>query len=107
MEGLNQITAVSMDSLHTQQDYTLPSASSMADMEGLSAQFLDALGEMKSEVSSRAESIELTLSDLTDLSPQKLLHVQMELMQVTLQQELISKGISKTTQNVETLVKAQ
>lgn len=107
MDAINQITAVSMDALHGQQDYTLPTAPSMAEMEGLSAQFLDALGEMKAEVSSRADSVELSLSNLTDLSPQKLLQVQMELMQVTLQQELISKGVTKTTQNVEALIKAQ
>ena len=107
MDAINQITAVSMDSLQGQQDYTLPTAPSMAEMEGLSAQFLDALGEMKAEVSSRADNVELSLSNLTDLSPQKLLQVQMELMQVTLQQELISKGVTKTTQNVEALIKAQ
>ncbi|MCF6455669.1 type III secretion system inner rod subunit SctI [Pseudoalteromonas sp. MMG024] len=107
MDAINQITAVSMDSLQGQQDYTLPTAPSMAEMEGLSAQFLDALGEMKAEVSSRADNVELSLSNLTDLSPQKLLQVQMELMQVTLQQELISKGVTKTTQNVESLIKAQ
>lgn len=107
MDAINQITAVSMDSLQGQQDYTLPTAPSMAEMEGLSAQFLEALGEMKAEVSSRADNVELSLSNLTDLSPQKLLQVQMELMQVTLQQELISKGVTKTTQNVESLIKAQ
>lgn len=107
MEAINQITAVSMDSLQGQPDYALPSAPNLAEMEGLSAQFLDALGEMKTEVSTRADNIELTLNDLTDLSPQKLLQVQMELMQVTLQQELISKGVTKSTQNIETLIKAQ
>lgn len=107
MDAINQITAVSMDSLQGQQDYTLPTAPSMAELEGLSAQFLDALGEMKAEVSSRADNVELSLSNLTDLSPQKLLQVQVELMQVTLQQELISKGVTKTTQNVEALIKAQ
>lgn len=107
MESINQITAVSMDSLHEQHDYALPSAPSMSEMEGLSAQFLDALGEMKSEISSSADSIQISMNDITDLSPQKLIHLQFELMQVTLQQDIIGKGINRITQNVESLIKAQ
>ena len=104
MEAINQITALSLDSM---QHGFAHESSVIADRQGLSEQFMQTLGEVKAEVSEKSHQIELNLDQLDDLSPQRLLQVQIELMQVTLQQELISKGVSKTTQNVDTLIKAQ
>ena len=107
MDALSKITAVSMESVAGQSDLGFPKAPSMVELDGLGAQLLDALGDTKKSVNEKSLSIEETLSRVDSLSPAELLKVQFELAEVTLQQELISKGVTKSTQNVDTLLKAQ
>lgn len=107
MDALSKITAVSMETVTEQGEFAFPKAPSMAEVDGLGAQLLDALGETKKTVNEKSSSIEDTLSRVDDLSPGELLKVQFELAEITLQQELISKGVTKSTQNVDTLLKAQ
>ncbi len=108
MEAVGKIVSVSLDTLQEQADYTtLPSAPNMAEVEGLGDEFLDALGEVKMQVSERSHNITETIANLEVISPAQLLQLQLDLAQVTLQQELISKGVTKSTQNIETVIKAQ
>lgn len=107
MDALSKITAVSMETVAEQSDLGFPKAPSMAELDGLGSQLLDALGETKKNVNEKSLSIEETLKRVDNLSPGELLKVQFELAEITLQQELISKGVTKSTQNVDTLLKAQ
>ena len=107
MDALSKITAVSMETVAEQGDLSFPKVPSMAELDGLGAQLLDALGDTKKSVSETSLSIEQTLARVDNLSPGELLKVQFELAEITLQQELISKGVTKSTQNVDSLLKAQ
>ena len=107
-QQVEQVTAVDLSKFERNQESTQlqepPSTS--PEQEDLKQQFLDAMGNAKSGISDKIEMIEKSFKNDT-LSPANLLKVQYELAQVTLQQELISKGVTKTTQNIDTLIKAQ
>lgn len=107
MEAVGKITAISLETLQEQTGYAIPNAPSMAEIEGLGAEFKETLSEVKTDISTKVSSIGESISSLENVTPSQLLKLQLELTQVTLQQELISKGVTKTTQNVDTLIKAQ
>jgi type III secretion protein I len=102
-----KIAAISLDALQSEADGSLARAPSLAELDGVGAQFLDALGDAKQNISERASNIESSLQSSEAMTPGELMKIQVELAQLTLEQELISKGVSKTTQNVDTLIKAQ
>lgn len=76
------------------------------DEASLGDKFFQILSDTKQEISEKTNQIESSLS-VKDISPVDLIRLQFELAEITIQQELISKGVSKSTQNVDTLLKAQ
>lgn len=106
MTAIESVVSVSLDSLGQHTSPELPHPSPMGASEELSEQFLNALGDMKSNMTEKVDSIN-TMFTGEELTPTQLMEAQHKLAQVTMQQELISKGVSKTIQNIDTLIKAQ
>lgn len=77
-----------------------------SDNNGLGDSFLDEIFELKSDYTNAINDISVGLEGNIE-SPADIMRFQFELTKVTMQQELIAKGAGKTTQNVETLIKAQ
>lgn len=72
----------------------------------LGDKFFQILSETKQGISEKTSQIESALS-VEEITPVDLIRLQFEIAEITIQQELISKGLSKSTQNVDTLLKAQ
>ncbi|RJG42759.1 EscI/YscI/HrpB family type III secretion system inner rod protein [Motilimonas pumila] len=107
MEAVNQVVSVSLDSISDATDYSTPM--SAGEVDTLSDQFAAAMSDLKVGVSENVEGINETIAsiDSATTDPSKLFELQVKLTEVTLEQELLSKGISQCTKNVETVVKAQ
>lgn len=77
-----------------------------SDTNGLGDSILDEIFELKSDYKNAIDRIAKDLDGHIE-SPADIMKFQFELTKVAMQQELIAKGAGKTTQNVETLIKAQ
>ena len=66
-------------------------------MKGLGAEFRDSWGAMKAAIARPMEQV--TMADM--------LRLQVQMLQVSVQVELVGKAISKATQNVDQLSKLQ
>ncbi len=74
--------------------------------EGIGGGLIESISEMKNSIDSAKVDLRKTLEAAGD-NPAMLMQTQFELMRVTFQQELIAKTVGKTTQNAETILKAQ
>ena len=81
-------------------------AMSGGESNGLGSTLVDQFFDLKKEYNTSIETIHDQVSGGID-NPAELMKVQFELAKVSLQQEMIAKGAGKTTQNIETLIKAQ
>lgn len=70
-------------------------------------QILNGLQTVSSELKQSISDVSAALKPGVDVSVSDLLRVQMGLMQVSVTYELVGKGISKSTQNLDQLVKLQ
>lgn len=70
-------------------------------------QILNGLQNVASELKQSINDVSTALKPGVDLSVSDLLRAQMGLMQVSVTYELVGKGISKSTQNLDQLVKLQ
>ena len=70
-------------------------------------QILNGLQTVSSELKQSISDVSAALKPGVDVSVSELLRVQMGLMQVSVTYELVGKGISKSTQNLDQLVKLQ
>ncbi|MBU6955870.1 type III secretion system inner rod subunit SctI [Hahella sp. HN01] len=68
---------------------------------------LQGMQNVKSGYDQQMEAMQLTLNSADPLNMSDMLKLQMDLAQLTLQGELISKTVSKSTQNLDTLLKSQ
>ncbi|AZZ92388.1 EscI/YscI/HrpB family type III secretion system inner rod protein [Hahella sp. KA22] len=68
---------------------------------------LQGMQNVKSGYDQQVEAMQLTLNSADPLNMSDMLKLQMDLAQLTLQGELISKTVSKSTQNLDTLLKSQ
>ncbi|AIW14391.1 MULTISPECIES: type III secretion system inner rod subunit SctI [Vibrio] len=73
---------------------------------GLEGGLLENISELKSNIDNAKSSLQDSMEAVGD-NPAKLLEMQWALTRITFQEELIAKTVGKTTQNVETLLKAQ
>ena len=73
---------------------------------GLGESALEYLVDMKKQISGTAESLKTAMTSSIG-SPAALMEIQWALTKITMQEELIAKTAGKTSQNVETLMKAQ
>ncbi|WP_144393340.1 type III secretion system inner rod subunit SctI [Pleionea sediminis] len=107
MEPISEISQVTLnnDSLGEQTSGSLD-ASINGETDSLGDRFLKMLGDTKQHIGEKSAEIQEALT-VEHISPAELLKVQYELAEIAIQQELISKGVSKSTQNVDTLLKAQ
>jgi type III secretion system YscI/HrpB-like protein len=71
------------------------------------ARILDSVNNMRTGVQDAFKELANTVANMDSSSPADLLQAQMKLQQVTLQQDLMSKVVSKSEQNVDQLLKGQ
>lgn len=74
--------------------------------EGIEGGLIESISEMKNTIDSAKIELHETLK-IAGNDPAMLMQTQFDLMRVTFQQELIAKTVGKTTQNAETILKAQ
>ena len=74
--------------------------------QGLEGGLLESISELKSNIDSAKSALQDNVLAIGD-DPAKLLEMQWALTRITFQEELIAKTVGKTTQNIETLLKAQ
>ncbi|EDP58967.1 type III secretion system inner rod subunit SctI [Vibrio sp. AND4] len=73
---------------------------------GLEGGFLENISELKNTIDTAKSTLTDSMKVVGD-NPAELLQMQWALTRITFQEELIAKTVGKTTQNVETLLKAQ
>lgn len=106
MEAVSGVEPLALPNTLSQNDDSLNATSVSEDEITLGDKFFQILSDTKLEISEKTNQIHSSLS-VDEISPVDLLRLQYELAEITIQQELISKGVSKSTQNVDTLLKAQ
>ncbi|GLS24693.1 type III secretion system inner rod subunit SctI [Marinibactrum halimedae] len=113
MDAISGVPPVDVNSTFSQQENFSPSEDigGPRDIAGgedasLGDKFFQILSETKREINEKTSEIQSTLK-VDELTPMDLIRLQYEIAEITIQQELISKGVSKSTQNVDTLLKAQ
>jgi type III secretion protein I len=74
--------------------------------DGLESGILENISEIKSSIDGAKSSLQTSMQSIGD-NPAKLMEMQWALTRITFQEELIAKTVGKTTQNIETLLKAQ
>lgn len=80
--------------------------SSVESHDGLEGQLFKNVSELKSNIDNAKIALQDNMQAIGD-NPAKLLEMQWAITRITFQEELIAKTVGKTTQNVETLLKAQ
>ncbi|WP_444913822.1 type III secretion system inner rod subunit SctI [Microbulbifer sp. TRSA007] len=107
MDAISGVQPVAFDSplsdpggFSQNHDDVLTSEATLGD------KFFQIISDTKQEIGAKTNEIESALR-VDEIKPVDLLRLQFEIAEITIQQELISKGISKSTQNVDTLLKAQ
>lgn len=80
--------------------------SSQEESSGLEVGFLENISELKNTIDNAKSCLADTMKMAGD-DPAQLLQMQWALTRINLEEELIAKTVGKTTQNVETLLKAQ
>lgn len=81
----------------------------MLSLEGnnsLEGSFFEKISELKNTIDDAKKSLTDSMK-MVNNDPTQLLQMQWALTRITFQQELIAKTVGKTTQNIETLLKAQ
>lgn len=73
----------------------------------LGKDFIAKLSELGNSMSNTKAELQERLNIEGINSPTDLLSLQMDLYKITLQTELVAKGVSKNNQNLDTLMKAQ
>ncbi|WP_444917385.1 type III secretion system inner rod subunit SctI [Microbulbifer sp. JMSA003] len=107
METISGAQPVAFDSPLSGQSGFLTGEDQFSASEAtLGDKFFQIISDTKEEIGAKTTEIESALS-VDEIAPVDLLRLQFEIAEITIQQELISKGISKSTQNVDTLLKAQ
>lgn len=71
------------------------------------SKILEGMGHVRSGYQQALQELQQTLSSSNLSSPADLMKIQLKLQQVTIQQDLMSKVVSKAEQNLETLQKGQ
>ncbi|NVK57421.1 MAG: type III secretion system inner rod subunit SctI [Alteromonadaceae bacterium] len=107
MEPVSGISSASFDSFST-SEFTMADnfAENYQDIDSLGNKFFEILSDAKENIATKSVEISEALN-VKDISPVDLIRLQFQLAELTIQQELVSKGVSKSTQNVDTLLKAQ
>lgn len=86
---------------------TAPAAGDAVNAASLGNQILNGLHRTSTDLSSQWEAIHSTLDASRSPGVTELLQVQTQLLQVSVHYELVGKAISKSTQNIDTLVRMQ
>jgi type III secretion protein I len=68
---------------------------------------LDGLQGMKSGYDNQINAVQESVNSTETLDMQSMLKLQLDLAKLTMQGELINKTVSKSTQNIDTLLKSQ
>ncbi|NRD71731.1 type III secretion system inner rod subunit SctI [Shewanella sp. VB17] len=111
----SNFTQVLNTSIEQLQDSQMADPNAVTDFEqamqqnvdnGLGESVLDQIVDMKKQISGATESLKTAMSSGID-DPAALMEIQWALTRITMQEELIAKTAGKTSQNVETLMKAQ
>ena len=84
-----------------EQAMSVPEASN-----GLEGGLLENISELKNTIDNAKSNLQDNMKMVGD-DPAQLLQMQWALTRITFQEELIAKTVGKTTENVETLLKAQ
>lgn len=92
--------------LQDQQYFDRAYAGETSDTNGLGDSVVDELFDLKGSYNESLEQLNNRLGEGVE-SPADLMKIQFDLAKITMQQELLAKAAGKTTQNVETLIKAQ
>lgn len=107
MDAITGVEPIEINSSLTQHgESTFNESGVNAEESSLGDKFFKILSDTKQEISEKTTDIENTLK-VDKLTPVDLIRLQFEIAEITIQQELVSKGVSKSTQNVDTLLKAQ
>ncbi|WLQ16245.1 type III secretion system inner rod subunit SctI [Hahella aquimaris] len=94
-------------SAHATSDSSLVTLGVEPSENTLGDKVLQGMQNVKSGYDQQMEAMQLTLNNADPLNMSDMLKLQMNLAQLTLQGELISKTVSKSTQNLDTLLKSQ
>lgn len=112
---IDQATSNVSGATSNEADFTLGSANesdvnqfqqAMTSEDGLGKSIVSELVDMKDKFKGAVSNLEKAMSSRID-DPSALMQMQWSLTRITMQEELIAKTAGKTTQNIETLIKAQ
>lgn len=107
MDAVSSVQSVAFDtSLAKQDGFAINDNITGVEETTLGDKFFQILSNTKQEINEKTTNIESSLK-VEEITPMDLIRLQYEIAEITIQQELISKGVSKSTQNVDTLLKAQ
>ncbi len=113
MDAVSSVQSIALDtSLPRQDSFAVNDNMALNDNVAgieettLGDKFFQILSDTKQEINEKTTNIESSLK-VDEITPMDLIRLQYEIAEITIQQELISKGVSKSTQNVDTLLKAQ
>ncbi|ELR67236.1 hypothetical protein C942_02745 [Photobacterium marinum] len=93
------VSSVNLEQLFTHQleQSTQPMGEAM--VEGIQ--------NIRTDLDAQAEQIQARLNDNPEMSLQDLIQVQMDLSRLVLVEETLARSVSKSSQNVDTLLKSQ
>jgi type III secretion protein I len=77
------------------------------DSTTMGDRILDGLQGMKSGYDNQINAVQESITGTETLDMQSMLKLQLDLAKLTMQGELINKTVSKSTQNIDTLLKSQ
>jgi len=106
MEAVSGVQPAALETSLPQQDNFSFSENFGSEESTIGDKFFQILSDTKQEISEKTSKIESSLN-VEEITPVDLIRLQFEIAEITIQQELMSKGVSKSTQNVDTLLKAQ
>ncbi|VUD69249.1 Yop proteins translocation protein I [Thalassocella blandensis] len=106
MDAISTVQAPGLSTSLQQDAFSFDQQGLSPDETSLGDKFFQILSDTKQEIKEKTSQIETSLK-VDEITPVDLLRLQFEIAEITIQQELISKGVSKSTQNVDTLLKAQ
>jgi hypothetical protein len=78
-----------------------------ADSSSPGSRILDNIHNMRSNFQQAVQELHATVDGANPVSPADMLKVQMKMQSVMMQQELAGKVVSKSEQNIDTLLKGQ
>jgi type III secretion system YscI/HrpB-like protein len=108
-EALNQLAGETPAVNGTASTQGVEPVNGLEEMEQASpgARLLESVQNMRTDLQDAMKELTDVLANTNELSPSDMLRAQMRFQQISMQQDLMSKVVSKSEQNVDQLLKGQ